>query len=81
MFPDSNARRSHRIARILHHPIFLIGWLKTQLEWRKYNGEDELSEVVDEILTSLSIEMIETVFVDWINRLQSLIDGNSDYVS
>jgi hypothetical protein len=36
---------------------------------------------VDEILTGLSIKMIETVFVDWINRLQHLIDGNVDHVS
>jgi hypothetical protein len=67
MFPDSNARRSRRIARILHHPTFLFGWLKTQLERRGYNGDDELYEVVDEILTGLSIEMIETVFVNWMN--------------
>jgi hypothetical protein len=80
MFPDSNARRSHRIARKLHHPTF-FGWLETQLERREYNGEDELYEVVDEILTALSIEIIEAVFVDWMNRLQHLIDGNGDYVS
>jgi hypothetical protein len=36
---------------------------------------------MDEFLTSPSIEMIETVFVDWMNRLQCLIDGNDDYVS
>jgi hypothetical protein len=36
---------------------------------------------VDEILTGLSIEMIETVFVGWMNRPQRLIDGNGDYVS
>jgi hypothetical protein len=37
---------------------------------------------VGEILTGLSIEMIETVFVDWMNRLQRLIDGNGngDYI-
>jgi hypothetical protein len=61
---DSNARRNHRIARMLHHPTFLFNWLKTALERKEFNGEDELHEVVDEILTSLSIEMIETVFVD-----------------
>jgi hypothetical protein len=60
---NSNACHSHRTARILHHPTF-FGWLKTQFERREYNGEDELYEAVDEILTSLSIEMIETVFVD-----------------
>jgi hypothetical protein len=80
MFPDSNARRSHRIARILHHPIF-FGWLKTQLERREDNGKDELYEGVNEILSGLSIEMIEMVFVDWINRLQCLINGNGDFVS
>jgi hypothetical protein len=48
MFADSNARSHHR-TRKLHHPTFLFGWLKTQLERREYNGEDELDEVVDEI--------------------------------
>jgi hypothetical protein len=81
MFPDSNARHSHSIARILHHPTFLFGWLKTQLERREYNGQDELYKIVNEILTGLSIDMIETVFVDWMNRLQRRIDGNGDYVS
>jgi hypothetical protein len=61
--------------------FFLFGWLKTQLDRRKYNGEDGLYEVVDEMLTGLSIEMIETVCVDWVNRLQRLIDGNGDDVS
>jgi hypothetical protein len=63
MFPDSKARRSHPIARILHHPTFLFGWLKTQLEPREYNGEDELYEIVDEILIGLSIEMIEAALL------------------
>jgi hypothetical protein len=61
--------------------FFLFGWLKTQLEQKEYNEKDELYEVVDEISTGLSIEMVETVFVDWMNRLQRLIDGNGDYVS
>jgi hypothetical protein len=52
--------------------------MKTQLERREYNREDESYEVLDEILTGLSIE---TVFVDWMNRLQRLIDGNRDYIS
>jgi hypothetical protein len=61
--------------------LFLSGWLKTQLERREYHGADELYEVVDEILTGLSIQMIETVFVNWMNRLQRLIDENGDYLS
>jgi hypothetical protein len=81
MFPDSNAHRSHRRARILHHPTFLFGWLKTQLERREYNGDNELYEVVDDTLTGFSIEMIETIVVDWMNRLQRLINGNGDHVS
>jgi hypothetical protein len=36
---------------------------------------------VDEILTGFSIETIETVFVDWMNRLQRMIDRNGDSVS
>jgi hypothetical protein len=81
MLPDSNTHHSHRIARISHHPTFLSRWLKTWIEWRESNGEDQLYEVIDEILTGFSIELIETVFIDWMNRLQCLIDGNGDYVS
>jgi hypothetical protein len=54
--------------------LFLLDWLKAQLERSEYNGEDETYEIVDEILTVLSIEMIETDFIDWMNRLQRLID-------
>jgi hypothetical protein len=64
----------------LHHPTF-FGWLKTHLEQREYNGEHELYEAVDQILIGLSIEMIDTVLADWMNRLEPLIDGNGDYVS
>jgi hypothetical protein len=46
---------------MLHHPTF-FGSLKTQLERRDNNGEDEFYEVVDEILTGFSIEITETVF-------------------
>jgi hypothetical protein len=52
-----------------------------QLELREYNGEHELYQGIDDILTGLSIEMIETVFFDSVNRLQRLNDGNGDYVS
>jgi hypothetical protein len=48
---------------------------------REYNREDELYVVLDGILTGLSIEMIETVFIGWMNQLQNVIDRNSDYVS
>jgi hypothetical protein len=61
--------------------LFLFRWLKTQPERREYNGKDELYEVVDEISTGLAIKMIKTVFIDWMNRLQSLIDGTGDYFS
>jgi hypothetical protein len=47
----------------------------------EYSMEDELYEGVDKILTGFSIQMIETVFVDWMNRLRRLIDGNGGYVS
>jgi hypothetical protein len=62
---------------MLHHPIF-FRWLENQLERREYKGDNELDEIVDEILTDLSIEMIETVLVEWMNRLQRLTDGNGD---
>jgi hypothetical protein len=38
--------------------------MKTQAERREYNRDDDLYEVMNEIFIGLSIEMIETVFVD-----------------
>jgi hypothetical protein len=81
MFPDSNARRSHRIARILHYPVFSFRLAQNPAGTGEYNGKDELYEVVDAILTDLPIEMTETVFVDWMIRLQRLINGNGDDIS
>jgi hypothetical protein len=52
--------------------------MKIQVEQREYNGNDELYEVMDEILIGFSIE---TVFVNWMNRLQRLIDRNGDHAS
>jgi hypothetical protein len=66
---------------IARSDFFLFGWLKTQFQPREYNGKDKIYEVMDEILTGLSIKMIELVFVDWMNRLQCLIDENGDYIS
>jgi hypothetical protein len=54
--------------------LFLFSWLKTKLEQRGHNRENELYEVVDEVLTSLLIDMIETVFSN--GPIQHLIDGN-----
>jgi hypothetical protein len=81
MFPIQTHAAATVSPRYCTIRLFLIGQLKTQLERREYNGEDELYEVVDEILTSVSIAMIETVFVDWMNRVQRSIDGNGDYIS
>jgi hypothetical protein len=46
--------------------FFSVG-RKPSLNRGNIMGKDELYEVMDEILTGLSIEMIETVFVDWMN--------------
>jgi hypothetical protein len=81
MFLDSNAGGGRRIAGTLHHPTFSFRLVETQLERREYNGEDELYEVLDGILTSLSIKMIKTLFVDWMNLLHRLVDGNGEYIS
>jgi hypothetical protein len=81
MFLDSKAPRSHRIARILYYPTFSFRLAENPAWTERIEWEDELYEIVDEILTGPSTEMIETVFVSWMNRLQRLIAGNGDYVS
>jgi hypothetical protein len=73
--------QSPRSPDIAPSGFFPFGWLKTQLERREYNGKDELYEAMGEILTRPSIEMIETVFGDSMNRFQHLINGNGSDVS
>jgi hypothetical protein len=58
-----------------------FGSLKIHPGRRLYTVEDELYEALNEILTGFSVEMMETVFIDWMNRLQRLIDGNGNCVS
>jgi hypothetical protein len=48
MFLDLNARRSHLWPGYYTIRLFLFGWLKTQIERREHNGEDELYEAVNE---------------------------------
>jgi len=61
--------------------FFLFGWLKGKLAKRKYRTEDELFEAVDEILGTLTVEKIQEVFQNWIERLDQVIATNGDYVS
>jgi hypothetical protein len=65
----------------LHRPTSSFGWRKTKLERREYNREDEVNEAEVEMLIDHLIELIETVFIDRMNRRQLLLDGNGDYVS
>jgi hypothetical protein len=37
--------------------------------------------VVDEFMTAPSIEMTAAAFGDWMNRLQRVIDGKSEYIT
>jgi hypothetical protein len=61
--------------------LFAVAWLKVQLKRRQNDDSDELYEVVDEILAGRSIEMIETVFGDWMDRPERVTHENNEYIS
>jgi len=60
--------------------FFLFGWLKEQLTHHQIADEDGLFEAVDEILGTLSVETIRSVFHEWIRRLERVIEAEGDYI-
>jgi hypothetical protein len=60
--------------------FFLFGWLKGELSSRSVRDISELFELVDEILSTLTMDTIPRVFANWIERLEQVISTNGDYV-
>jgi hypothetical protein len=48
--------------------FFLFGWLKGKPEWQQFIDPDQLSELVDDIFTSLSVDIIQDVFRNRIHQ-------------
>jgi hypothetical protein len=46
----------------------------------KSDEPDQLLSSIQEILTGVDCETLDTIFQEWMIRLQKIIDGNGEYV-
>jgi hypothetical protein len=59
--------------------FFLFSWLKWMWQ-QQFTDSDQRFEAIDEIFSSLSVDMIEDLFRNWIHRLGQVITSDDDYV-
>jgi histone-lysine N-methyltransferase SETMAR len=84
-----NLLRSHRMKRPPHPPFspdlapsdfYLFGKLKTALSWAEFEDEHELLDSVMELLNRIARDELESLFEEWVARLNACIQGGGDYV-
>jgi hypothetical protein len=77
-----------RLKRVAHRPFspeiapldfFLFDRLKGGLSFRSVSDANGFLEIVAEILSILTRDIIARVFANWIERLKQVIDTNDDY--
>jgi hypothetical protein len=57
--------------------FFLFGWLKGKLQ-QQFTDPGQLFEAIGEIFSSLSVDMIENAFQNWIRLLIQVIASDGD---
>jgi histone-lysine N-methyltransferase SETMAR len=84
-----NFLSSHRMKRAPHQPFspdltpsdfYLFDKLKTALSGAVFEDEHELLDGVMEVLNGIMREELESVFEEWVARLDACIQGGGDYV-
>jgi hypothetical protein len=58
--------------------FFLSRWLKGKLQQQPFTDPDQLLKAIDEIFSSLSVDMIENAFRNWIHQLVQVIASDGD---
>jgi histone-lysine N-methyltransferase SETMAR len=59
---------------------YLFRKLKTALSGTEFEDEDELLDGVMEVLNGITRDELESVFEEWVARLDACIQGGGDYV-
>jgi histone-lysine N-methyltransferase SETMAR len=81
--------RENRMRRAPHPPFspdlapsdfYLFGKVKTALRGQIFEEENELVAAVREVLATISRDELESVFADWLRRLDECVQKNGDYV-
>jgi len=76
------------IRRLIHPPyspdlapcdFFLFGYLKKQLEGRKFQNEHDLLNEVKRILMTICSDVLLRVYQEWIRRLKKCIEVEGEY--
>jgi hypothetical protein len=62
------------------YDLFLFGAMKQAFAWQQFATIDNLLMRVEAFLRGLSADFLQTVFQEWIRRLQLYCDGGGEYV-
>ena len=60
--------------------FYLFGKVKNELKGSEFDSEDELFEAIVQILYGISREELESVMIEWENRLKTCIANGGNYV-
>ena len=80
---------SNGLQRLPHPPyspdlapsdFFLFGYLKMKLEGRNFESDEELFKETCSILGEIPTSVLNTVYDEWITRLQRCIELRGEYV-
>lgn len=60
--------------------FYLFGYLKNELEGEEFETADQLFDAIQKILSEISHDTLNKVFLEWMKRLQQVIDNNGNYI-
>jgi hypothetical protein len=83
VMPNLRLKRTHQppySTGICPSDFFLFGWFKGKLQQHQFTDPDQLFEVVDEVFSSVSVDMTEDVSRNQVHRLVQVIASDGDDV-
>ena len=60
--------------------FFLFGYVKLKLEGQSFTSRDELFSEVTQILNEIQPDVLKSAFLNWKERLQTIINNGGEYI-
>jgi hypothetical protein len=79
---------NRKLQRVAHPPyspdlspcdFWLFGMLKQKMKDREFSGVEEIMNAVQEIWREVTLERLQSIFFNWIERLEYLIEHDWEY--
>ena len=60
--------------------FYLFGYLKNKFEGEEFDTANQLFDAIQKIKSEIQHDTLYKVFLEWMKRLQQVIDNNGDYI-